>query len=165
MRRVRLCLMLGLLLVTPGVAGATHSNGEGPNHDSITGTGRIVAGPIDVFLHVNAKSGPSGVDPRGHVAFHAAPPAVPFPIDIQGRVTCLTIVGNQAIVGLVVTQSKEPGIPEGAGGIFTIVDMGEPGTLDRFEGSPLPAPPAVCAPPFPGRPITHGNFVVHDATA
>jgi hypothetical protein len=45
------------------------------------------------------------------------------------------------------------------------VDGGEPGAgVDRFEGFPMPVPPAACPPPFGGRQITSGNLVVHDAS-
>jgi hypothetical protein len=156
------------LLVTAGSAAATHSNGKGPRHDLVAGTGAIDTpvtpfGPIFVKLHVNAKSGPFGTDPRGNVVFRGNPPPI-GEIDIKGRVTCLNVVGNQAIVGFEITKAKAGPIPVGAGGIFSILDNGEPGTADAFEGGPLPVPPTDCQ-PFPAtRTITQGNFIVHDAT-
>jgi hypothetical protein len=158
-------LALASLLVAAVPAGATHSNGKGPGHDLVAGTGAVenLVPPVFVKLHVNAKSGPFGTDPRGHVAFRGNPPPI-GEIDIKGRVTCLNIVGNQAIVGFEVTKSKAGPVPEGGGGIFSILDMGEPGTLDAFEGGPLPQPPTVC-PLFPAtRTLTQGNFIVHDST-
>jgi hypothetical protein len=158
------------LLVAAGSAAATHSNGKGPRHDQVAGTGAIDTpvtpfGPVFVKLHVNAKSGPFGTDPRGKVVFRGNPPPI-GDIDIKGRVTCLNVVGNQAIVGFEITKAKAGPIPEGAGGIFSILDNGEPGTgNDAFEGGPLPQPPTIC-PLFPAtRTLTQGNFIVHDATS
>jgi hypothetical protein len=153
------------LLATAGPAAATHSNGQGPGRDLVAGTGAVenLVPPIFVKLHVNAKSGPFGTAPRGKVVFRGNPPPI-GEIDIKGRVTCLNVVGNQAIVGFEITKSKAGPIPEGAGGIFSILDNGEPGTSDAFEGGPLPQPPTIC-PLFPAtRTLTQGNFIVHDAT-
>jgi hypothetical protein len=156
------------LLATAGSAAATHSTGKGPGKDLVAGTGAIDTpvtpfGPVFVKLHVNAKSGPFGTDPRGRVAFRGNPPPI-GEIDIKGRVTCVNVFGNQAIVGFEITKAKAGPIPEGAGGIFSILDNGEPGTADAFEGGPLPQPPTIC-PLFPAtRTITQGNFIVHDAT-
>jgi hypothetical protein len=160
-------ILVGLLAVV-GPAGATHSGGKGPGKDLVAGTGAIDTpvtpfGPVFVKLHVNAKSGPSGTAPRGNVVFRGNPPPI-GEIDIKGRVTCLNIVGNQAIVGFEITKAKAGPVPVGAGGIFSILDSGEPGTADAFEGGPLPEPPTDCD-PFPAtRIITQGNFIVHDAT-
>jgi hypothetical protein len=159
------------LLVTAGSAAATHSNGKGPRHDLVAGTGAIDTpvtpfGPIFVKLHVNAKSGPGGEDPRGKLVFRGNPP--PFgAVDIHGDITCVNVSGNQATVGFVVTKSRA-GFPVGIFGEFSIVDSGEPGTADTFEGRPTGGTgqlPSTCElfQPRP-QPITQGNFIVHDAT-
>ena len=136
---------------------------QGPDHDFVVGTGQIQSGPIDVFVHVNAKSGPSGEDPQGHLVLRASPPAVPFAIDLEADITCLTVVGNHATVGLRVTKSKVPPLAPGNGGYFSFIDNGEPGSTDQFEGFPLPTPPTFC-PLLPAtRTVTNGNFVVNDA--
>jgi hypothetical protein len=172
MKRVLLCVAstLVVLLVAAGGASASHSEGAGPNMDLVVGTGQIDAvlpdgSVIDVFIHVDAMSGPSGEDPQGHVVFHAFPPAVPFPIDIQGSVICVRASGNRATVGFVITKVKEGPLPVGFGGIFSFTDNGEPGDMDMFEGSPAPAQVAAqCLFPPATRTATSGNFVVHDAT-
>jgi hypothetical protein len=164
MRRLLASLTLAILslFVAAGSAGATHSGGLGPSQDLTVGSGAVVFGPIFVELHVNAKSGASGEDPRGNLVFRGNPP--PFgAIDIHGRITCLAVLGNQATVGFEVTKSRA-GFPEGSGGLFSILDGGEPGTLDRFEGFPTGPPPTFCPLFEPTRTVTQGNFVVHDAT-
>jgi hypothetical protein len=158
-------IALTALLAVAGTAAATHSNGRGPGHDKVAGTGAVenLVPPVFVKLHVNAKSGPFGTNPRGNVVFRGNPPPI-GDIDIKGRVTCLNVVGNQAIVGFEITKAKAGPVPVGAGGMFSILDDGEPGTGgDAFEGGPLPQPPTIC-PLFPAtRTLTQGNFIVHDA--
>ena len=65
MKRMLSVLTLALLvsISVAGVAGATHSNGEGPKHDFVTGTGQFSPETVDQEIHVNAKSDPSGEDP------------------------------------------------------------------------------------------------------
>lgn len=153
--------MMGLLLVV-GPAGATHNPGQGSARDFVRGHGAIETGPIIVELHVKANSHALGEGPRGHLVFRGNPP--PFgAVDIDGRVTCLNVFGNQAIVGFVVTESRA-GFPVGTNGEFSIFDGGRPGTLDRFEGRPTFLNlPSLCL-PFPAtRNVTEGNFIVHDA--
>jgi hypothetical protein len=168
MRRLFTSLALALLalLVAAGTASATHSDGAGPGQDLTVGTGALddPAAGVFVKLHVNAKSGPFGEDPSGHLNFKGNPPGVP-PIDIQADVTCLFVSGHDAVVGFVVTKSKAGPFPEGFPGLFAIHDGGEPGTADRFEGFPG-FPDQLCAVIPVGAtnpPITQGNFIVHDA--
>jgi hypothetical protein len=157
------------LLATAGSAVATHSNGKGPGKDLVAGTGAVDTpvtpfGPIFVKLHVNAKSGPDGENPRGRLVFRGNPP--PFgAVDIRAKITCVNVSGNQATVGFVVTKSRA-GFPVGTNGEFSILDAGEPGAGgDRFEGRPVAGGgPSTCEPFFPRQVITQGNFIVHDAT-
>lgn len=155
--------MMGLLLVV-GPAGASHKPGKtGPARDFVRGNGAIQTGPILVRLHVKANSHSLGQGPRGHLTFRGNPP--PFgAVDFDGRVTCLNVFGNQAIVGFVVTESRA-GFPVGTNGEFSIFDGGKRGSnLDRFEGRPTPGNvPSLCL-PFPAtNNVTEGNFLVHDA--
>jgi hypothetical protein len=161
MKRVLAVVAFGLLclLAAPGLAGA--ANGPGPR-DFVRGHGAIEIGPVLVELAVRARSGPSGEDPSGHLAFRGNPP--PFgAIDIKGRVTCLRVIGRASTVGFVVTESNA-GFPVGSGGVFTVVD-GILGAPDMFEGAPTGPPPTICPLPFGGTPITRGNFMVRDAFA
>jgi hypothetical protein len=161
MKRIVAAVALGLtsLLVAAAVAAARSDAGSASKQDVVRGRGAIETGPIVVALRVNARSGPSGENPRGHLVFRGNPPPL-GDIDIKGRVTCLRVIGNAAVVGFVVTKSRA-GFPEGSGGVFTVVD-GDPGAPDMFEGMPTGPPPTVCPLPFGGRPITRGGFVVQD---
>ena len=157
------------LLVAPGVASATHSNGSGPNNDLVNGSVKLEGvtpfGPVSIHVHVNAMSGPSGADPRGHLFFDGNPPGFP-PLDFRGRITCMFVLGNRATVGGEVTNSKTPFPPEGSGFVFSFEDVGPPGSGDKFEGGPFPVPPppGFCPPPFAQRSSTSGNILVHDGT-
>jgi hypothetical protein len=163
MRRIAFILAIAsVCLATAGIATGTHSEGNGGPNDLVAGTGQFVVG-VDVFLHVNALSGPLGEDPRGHLVFRAEPPAVPIPFDLRGEITCMRVIGNAATVSFRITASKAFLPPTITGGLFSIVDNGEGGAPDQFEGFPLPAPLTTCPPPFGGRPIERGNFVIHDA--
>jgi hypothetical protein len=164
-----LVLTLLALLVAPGVAGATHSNGSGPKNDFVNGSLRLQAfvppfGDIDLHVHVNAKRTPSG-DQTGHLFFDGNPPGFP-PLSFHGRVTCVLVVGKTATVGGEVTNSKTPFPPEGSGFVFAFEDVGPPGSGDKFEGGPFPVapPPGFCPLPFAQRSSTSGNVVVHDGS-
>lgn len=162
MRRALLVVPFGIaLLVLAGIATANHSEGVGPSNDLVAGTGVILTPPIIVKLHVNAMSGPSGENPSGHVHFAGNPPPIGA-LEFHAQVTCLNVVGNRATVGMVITNSMEGPIPEGFGGLFSITDGGDLAP-DAFEGFPVFPPPVFCPPPFGGRPIAQGNFIVHDA--
>jgi hypothetical protein len=111
------------------------------------------------------------LSPEGTVFAHITQPATGFQADVYGRVTCLNVVGNRAVVGSEITKTSDPGfIPVGIGALVQYTDNGEPGsdptTPDRGGVGPLlPTPPVICPPPgfVPDEPVTQGNFVVHDA--
>jgi hypothetical protein len=180
-----------LVLVASGAASASHSDGQSPKIDFVSGTGREIVPEFSSFeLHVNAESGPSGEDPRGRSSG-----SVEFfergTTEFSGRVTCLNVVGNAIVEDLAPTTSSsgvfanpvpyrpnlatvggelervegmaDPQIVEGEGIIFLVED--NPGGEDRFQiyGS-TETPPTECPPPFPSfNLVEQGNFVVHDA--
>jgi hypothetical protein len=157
-----------LVVLGVGVAYATHSSGQGPNHDFASGTGqfRVQENFLDFDIHVNAKSGPMGEDPQGDFYFRSAASGVGA-ADIRGVVTCLRVVGNRAAIGGEITQARgdNPFLEVGDGVLIYVADNGEPGTAnDGLELFSQAAPPTVCPPPGATAPITGGNYVVHDAT-
>ncbi len=165
MRRVHGALFLAVAVLTavPSVALATHSPGRGPNHDLATGTGtvffQIPSGPVRQDHHVNAKSGPLGESPRGHFFIHSG-----GTVDIRGDVTCLRVIGNRAGVGGVVRRSNAPTIPPGTVYVLTVIDNGEGQAVPDQISPDRGTSPNECPPRMAGLPITHGNFVVHNAT-
>jgi hypothetical protein len=171
MKRILKFATLGLVIVMAAGIASAQGRGEGSG-DLVAGTGQILIPSLNVhvFVHVNAKSGPAGEDPRGRIIVrNVASIAGPL-IDIQGRITCVTVQGNAATVGFEVTKSKEGSVvPEGFGGIFSFVDNGQPGasgnpaTSDKFEGHPLQTPPTTCPLQLATQPVTKGNYIIRDA--
>jgi hypothetical protein len=161
-------------LAFAGVASATHteSSSPAPYQDSVWGSGEfcIGAGTICGLFHTNAKSEFDGSSPQGTAFAHVTVVATGDREEVYGRVTCLRVVGNRAVVGVEVTKTSNPlFLPVGFGVVAQYDDNGEPGsdpaTPDRAFAAPVgPTPPVVCpSPVFPTSPITQGNFVVHDA--
>jgi hypothetical protein len=160
MKRLLAALFLALvcaLVVASGVASAD------PKQDLVSGTGQFVSfAGSDSQLHVNAQSGPSGEDPRGHFFFTRSNFGTNV-FDFSGRVTCVNVSGNLAAVGGVVTKSETPSAPEGSGILINIEDRG-PHAGDPASVFQRSVPPTNCE--FIGFTVDSqkGNFEVHDAT-
>jgi hypothetical protein len=83
--------------------------------------------------------------------------------EYHGRVTCLSVAGNAATIGMEIMRSTDPSLV-GQGQLWSVVDGGTIGP-DRIAGYPFtPSPPTVCPPLSFNVPITRGNYVVSDAT-
>ena len=161
-----LALLASLALsIGAGVAGATHSDGQGPNKDFVTGTGQFLPETLDLEIHVNAMSGPSGEDPKGHFFVRQAEV---LDIDFRGEVTCLRVDGNRATIGGEITQARAGDeILEGRGILLFVEDNGEGSndSLDRANVRITGSPPRTCPPPtLPPPRFEKGNYTVHDAT-
>jgi hypothetical protein len=158
-------VVLPALLLAPTAARAGHSPGQGPPHDFAQGTGKFASGTLKAQFHVNAQSGPAGQNPRGHVFVRRASGGV-VNLNFSGRVTCLTVTGNRAVVGAVVERTKTPLVAVGNGVLLEFVDNGKGANAppDASDGFLIPAAPAAC-PAVLGiaAPFRQGNFVVHDA--
>jgi hypothetical protein len=149
--------LVGALVVASGVASAD------PKQDLVSGTGQKVRFPEEEFdaqFHVNATSGPTGEDPRGHFFFTRSISGIED-LDFSGQVTCVNVKGGRAAVAGLVTKSKNPSMPEGTAILFGIVDRG-PSAEDEasvFKWFFLDECPFTSTDP-----LAKGNFVVHDAT-
>jgi len=131
------------------------------SQDSVTGTGRhLGADPPypTIQVHVNAFADAGGLNPRGNLSvdaegFHR----------YTGDVTCLSLFGNVAIVGIQIVKSSNPAFV-GKGQLWTIADLGSPGDSDSIAGYPLTdVAPVVCPPQFFTVPVVSGNYTVHSA--
>ena len=154
--------LVGALVVASGVASAD------PKQDLVSGTGHVVIeeAEFDAQLHVNAKSGPTGEDPRGHFFLTRSQFGIED-IDFSGRVTCVDVNGDLAAVGGVVTKSKNPSVPEGSGILINIEDRGsdaEDAAGVFVTSLPPTEPPTNCEFSDASALATGGNFIVHDAT-
>jgi hypothetical protein len=151
--------LAGLLLLAV-TAPAGHAAG-GPSQDSVTGTARHLGAdpPFPVIqVHVNAFRDATGLNPRGRLSVKAEGIHT-----YTGEVACLSVIGNQATIGIVIVKSSDPALI-GHGELWSVVDNGSPGDLDRIAGFEItPTPPVVCPPLFFNVPVVSGNYVVHDA--
>jgi hypothetical protein len=150
-----------------GVVQAAAGQPRGPKMDLVAGTGQLQAEPsiADTEWHVNAKSGPSGEDPQG-TFFVRLEGTFLLDLNIRGRVTCLTVVGNMAVLGAEITSSRGTTEVPGQGMLIQITDNGEGNDdpPDTFNGVFTVIPPQICPAPFlVGAPITQGNFIVRAA--
>jgi hypothetical protein len=157
-----LSAMLVFSLVLAGGVGATHSNGTGPPKDLAAGTGTLL-GFGDPMIHVNAQKDSAG-NVSGHffVKYPATSASAFAGLHISGHVSCLTVNVNTAGVGGTVERSNSPTVLVGTEVLLTIIDMGEPGTLDQANWGPFGNAAAAC-PAFSnnGIPIQQGNYIVH----
>jgi hypothetical protein len=123
---------------------------------------RRVDGHPDIDLTLDAVSGRHGQDPDGR-----------FVLDWEGhatgRVTCLSVSGNTAYVGVAIDDPQPPTDPDAVSTpylLFGLTDNGSPGvgrdTL-TFAGGPSPFS---CADPSfpvtPGLEITGGEITIVD---
>ena len=131
-------------------------------HDSVTGTARHLGAdpPFPVIqVHVNAFGDATGLNPRGKLSVDAEGIH-----SYTGDVTCLSLIGNQATIGIEIVKSSDPSLI-GRGELWSIVDNGSPGDSDRIAGYEITTiPPVVCPPLFFNVSVVSGNYVIHDAT-
>ena len=176
MKRLFAALTLALLCsvaLAVSAANATHSNGEGPNKDLVSGTATHRTGSNG---HVDAMSGPNGEDPRGHVFIRFVTPFTA--VDVKGEVTCLRVRDNRAWAVGTIERSKVEPSPFSHFAVF-IRDIGEGREandrlflavahgpiLEPVFGEPCPQNLIELLEPFiTGAPVLRGNFIVHDAT-
>jgi hypothetical protein len=157
----RTALIVGLILST--FVPAAH--GQVPSGDSVVGQGRTA--PFGDLLLVNvfdieARSGPSGEDPSGHVSVGIGLLAVsPSLLHIEGPVTCLSVSGNDAVVGFAPDPvSIFPAV------LIEVEDNGPPGSdpPDLVRVSGRVGDPSSCASPGIERsPVAEGDVTVIDA--
>ena len=141
-------------LLLPGVATATQQQ------QLAAGTGTLICCGSPM-VHVNSQSDQGGVNPRGHFWIR-----YPTGVEFGGRVTCLSVLGNNAgltgHIELVKVANLAAGFVEGNYLTIRIMDNGEPGTADMVNfdpGSPTAAPSCAAVGDLS---ISQGNYTVHD---
>jgi hypothetical protein len=146
-------VLAGLLLAVTAPAGQA-------SHDSVTGTARHLGAdpPFPVIqVHVNAFSDAIGLNPRGSLSVDAEGIH-----SYTGDVTCLSVIGNQATVGIQIVKSSDPALV-GQGELWSVVDNRSPGDSDRIAGYEItPTPPVVCPSLFFNVSVVSGNYVIND---
>jgi hypothetical protein len=171
-------MIVPALAASLGLALAPAAGAQTPAQDSVTGTGancvQVGTCPPGVTadywsLTVDASSGPSGGDPAGTVTWYQRylGGGTRGAVDV----TCLSVSGDVAIIGIAGTRTffgVFGEIPQPIAGLIRVTDKGGPASsLDRFElHLTEPPDPADCS-SFPaGEEVLRnadGDFAVHDA--
>jgi hypothetical protein len=126
-------------------------------HGFAVGGGEAVTGTNFGFAAHNNPQGSSGF----FVATEQAP--IGPGVSVAGKVTCLTVVGNSATLGIEITKSQLPYAPVGSGLFWALVDNGPPvsgQSADTVEATFTPTPPMKC-PLLPATfLLSHGDVAV-----
>ena len=123
--------------------------------DSVVGSGTATTGTLSFDFAFDAASGPAGESPGGTATFGSS----------TGVVTCLSVAGNTAVVG--VDNEVIPHFPVDS--LYVLVDGGPAGAGDTITTYFLQAPPtpSTCSPPSGTPPppfaVTSGDIAIHDA--
>jgi hypothetical protein len=146
-----------VVLAAAFVAFPASSGAQAPSGDSVVGSGTAADPSILANFDLDAHSGPSGENPTGTASFAA----VGFPdLRVAGRVTCLSVAGNRAVVGI------DNSLGNSAFGPSVFFDVTD-GTTDLLGVVFSSGPPATVCPvpgiqPSPNH-VLSGNIVVTDA--
>jgi hypothetical protein len=148
-------LLAGLgAVVTFAVAFPGAATAQTAGQDSVVGSGSTLD---DLFVGLDARSGPSGENPTGT---GAAGLLSQVQIRVEGDVTCLTVTGNRAVVGI---DNSRGSSLLGRGAFIEVIDGGTVDTvsvLTMLQEVPMVCPLALELPP---RQVFGRGFVVHDA--
>lgn len=181
MRRVLAGTAIGLGLLAPMGASASHEHSTAGQRDFAVGAGssELALGAVgEASFTLSASSGPFGARPAGYVTSHGDPdgagPLEPF--TARGEVTCLRVDGNRASIKWRFESATGTAAALEGGGVQSFVeDNGEPRLgqpVDRALIDP-PQPAATfeanahqCE--DPDTRVTYdrleqGNVTVHDA--
>jgi hypothetical protein len=196
MRKVLAVLAVSLfaVLVVPGMALATHSNGQGPAQDFISGAAK---GPVPVpppnnfapgHFHTNAQAQDNVTNVatgQFWTVLEFTPPLLGYSqAEFSGDVNCLNAYQgpeNSAnwsgtITDVLLSGPNVPDNPTGIPGLLAPgmgvvsrhVDESPPTEADRALGfttpGPLPCTHPLLFAPFQTIPITQGNLIVHQGS-
>jgi hypothetical protein len=151
-------------------ASAATASATGAHDDLVSGTGQGIFwtqfGSLASHAHIRAKGDPSSAHGQSWARFYDT---LVGDVLITASVYCVNAEGNQAIVGVIVTQSNTTFVPPGSAVYRKVIDNGqgsndppdETGSTGLFP--PLPfCPPPSSFPFIETRPVEQGNYVVTD---
>lgn len=166
----RLAACLGALTLGIGVVPAISAASSGGPYDSVNGSGwrGNIFAPNTPLTHfaVSVQNGPLGVS--GTYSSNSTSTGNPQ-LSFQGTVTCLSVAGDHAVVGGVITKAE---VADEVGNGFAVGFIDNPGTApDTVTLSDVFAPtPVDCDSEaaflfgfFPTLPFVRGDVVVNDA--
>jgi hypothetical protein len=166
----RLAACLGALALGVAVVPAISAGSTGSPYDSVNGSGWrgnivIPNTPLTHFA-VSAQNGPQGVS--GSYSSNSTSTGNPQ-LSFQGTVTCLSVAGDHAVVGGVITKAE---VADEVGNGFAVGFIDNPGTTpdtvtlsDVFAPTPVDcdSEAAFLFGGIPTLPFVQGNVVVNDA--
>ncbi len=144
------------VVAASALAGAAVGEAQTAAQDSVGGSARQCL-PADcqslsfISLSADARSGPSGASPTGTMVWDELEPFIGgLHLHSETQVSCLSVSGNVAIVGVGGTRAFTGSFGTFSGisiaGLIRVTDRGGPGSgLDTFEFDVLQNP----FPPFP----------------
>jgi hypothetical protein len=127
MRKLLGCIVAGMLLLAVTAA----QSGAQVLEDSVTGSGNTSS----LVFDLDARSGPVGENPAGVVRVGLVGNPL---VEVRGPVTCLTVTGNHAVIGM----ENSLGLP--LVGPAAFVEVTDGGTSDSLQLLGAPQPPTVC---------------------
>ena len=128
------------VLASAGIAWSSGVLGGGPAQIRVYGGGQVSA--IGRTISIDANANPQGLEAYGTFRYAATPPG------FVGHITCLTMSGNSALVGGVLSQ---PDAFAGSDFLYAVTDNGPPGS-GADEAGFIDVTPELDAPPYPGLP-------------
>ncbi|HEX8743004.1 MAG TPA: hypothetical protein VF712_07710 [Thermoleophilaceae bacterium] len=162
MKRIGLAIGAAGVLAVSGAGMATAAGGTG---DSVSGAIKRsgLSDGLERHFIVSAHDGPNGATGTYQATYGKGKSRQEY----HGRVTCVRVEGNRAIVGIVVTSSTRPDAVVGSGEIIRVIDNGNPN-----DGAPVDVvspgnfsatPPTTCPEPTGDvTPTYSGNMLVRD---
>jgi len=170
-----LLAVFAIVMLVPGTALATHSNGQGPDKDFQNGAYKTDCptpfGTFPCHVHIAAQgfsATGTGVPAKGQwwlEIFSGGFAGFPDPVVLSGEVTCFNAIGSSGWVRQRVDQSNVGVVVPGFHTIIgRAIDNGEGSNDPEDESTGFLAGPGTTCPPIgiATTPIDQGNIVIHD---
>jgi hypothetical protein len=126
-------------LAAAGIAWSSGVLGGGPAQIRVYGGGQI--GAISRTISLEANANPDGLGAWGSFRYQR----------VRGDVTCLTVAGNSALVGGLITEVPGGPPPPGLDFLYAVTDNGLPAAGADQAGF-IDQAPELDNPPYPGLP-------------
>jgi hypothetical protein len=133
-------------LAAAGIAWSSGALGGGPAQIRVYGGGVVATPTGPRTISLDAAANPQGAEAYGSFHYASSPPGT------RGEVTCLSVVGNAALVGGFIRESPAANLI-GADFLYGVIDSGLPGSgtdqagyidvtpeLDPYSGLPADFP-------------------------
>lgn len=131
-------------LAAAGVAWSSGLLGGGPAQIRVYGGGQVATPtPVPRTISLDANANPEGLEAYGTLRYAAVPPG------FRGDVTCLSVVGGNALVGGFIREGPAGFV--GLDFLYAVTDNGPPGSGADQAGF-IDIGPELDTPPYPNLP-------------